>query len=72
MFGLPSTGVIACFSAMRIIEEEKAFRKQCDLLHKKEANRLIKIREEMRNEEKEHRKALEIANAGRARNFWGD
>ena len=54
-----------------IIEEERSFRALCKALPKEEAMALRKERAKKRKEDGAHRKALEIANAGRARNFWG-
>jgi len=64
--------VISACAVLQEIEEEKAFRAMCGTLPEDEANKLIKRRAEKREKEAEHRRVLEIANAGRARNFWGN
>lgn len=55
-----------------IIAERVAFNRMCDGLPKEEADKLKAKRRAEREEEEEHKKALEIADAGRARNFWGN
>ena len=55
-----------------ILNEHNAFNKMCKSLPKKEADRLKSTRRKQREEEIAHAKALEIANASRARNFWGN
>ena len=60
---------LAVFS---ILEEERQFRELCNSLPEKEAKALKEARKKRREEDIAHRRALEIANAGRARNFWGN
>jgi hypothetical protein len=55
-----------------MIEEHKAFNKMCDSLPKEDAERLKEARRARHRDELEHIRALEIANASRARNFWGN
>ena len=57
---------------LSVVEKEKRFRELCDSLSEDEAGFLRKERQQRRNDEVAHNRALEIANAGRARNFWGN
>ena len=68
MFG--SIGVMC--EIMAINAERKAFNSFLETLPKEEAEKLKRQREDRLLREDEHRKALEIANASRARNFWGN
>lgn len=70
MFILP--GVMECLLAVQAIEEEKRFRDLLKTLPPDIAMDLRKKREAERLHEIEHQEKLEIANAGRARNFWGN
>ncbi len=53
-------------------DAEKKFRELCDSLPKEGADKLRQERRDKREKEIEHNKKLEIAEAGRARNFWGN
>ena len=68
MFGLIETAL----TVRNIVDEEERFIKMCKLLPADVAEKLKRERREQRKADEEHRKALEIANAGRARNFWGN
>lgn len=56
----------------QIKDEQHAFKLKCSLLKKKEADELRANHRQYMKEMKEHREKLEIANAGRARNLWGN
>ena len=56
----------------RAIGEEARFQQLCKELPKDVADKLRRERRAKREREAEHRKALEIAHAGRTRNFWGN
>jgi hypothetical protein len=66
---LGSIGVISAI--MAIDEERKAFNAYLKTLPEDKAKELKLQREERLMREDEHRKALELANASRPRNFWG-
>ncbi len=51
--------------------EEKQFQEYLKTLPEEEARRIKGERKKKRESEEEHRKKLEIAEAGRPRNFWG-
>ena len=70
MIGFMTSTVV--YEVSRIMEEERAFEKLCNSLPKGEADRLKESRRKQREEDEKHRKALEIADAGRTRNFWGN
>jgi hypothetical protein len=53
-------------------EEKKQFDLKCSLLPREEADKLREERKQEIKEKLEHRRKLEIAEAGRARNFWGN
>jgi hypothetical protein len=53
------------------LTEEKAFRDMCASLPEKEAKNLIKQRDKRRRHAIKHQEKLEIAKAGRSKNFWG-
>lgn len=67
---------IGVMKAMAAITEErskqKAFKLKLSLLSDEDAE--IELNRHIREREKEidHQRNLEVANAGRARNFWGD
>ncbi len=67
MFGLMDIGIYAALSAERAIAERRAFDNMCKTLPEDEEERRQEI-----DRRRKHREALEIANAGRAKNFWGD
>jgi len=69
MFGI--LGAVVC-ELQRAIAENEAFKKMCDELPKEQADALRAERKAKQEAELKHRQALEIANASRARNFWGD
>ena len=54
------------------LNEHNAFIAYCATLPKEEADKLKAERQDRREKEDAHRKALEIADAGRTRNFWGN
>ena len=54
-----------------IIAEHNAFNKMCNSLPKEQGDKLKAVRQARHKEDIAHAKALEIANASRARNFWG-
>lgn len=66
MFGV----VLNAFYSVKAEQEE--FDLKCSLLPKEEADKLREERKQEIKEKIEHRKKLEIAEAGRARNFWGN
>ena len=70
MFGIVSS--IAIPTAYAVLKERNDFYERANKLPKKERDRLIAARKKRLKEVETHRKALEIANASRARNFWGD
>ena len=55
-----------------IIAEHNAFNLMCDALPKEWEDALRAERNARIESELKHRQALEIANASRARNFWGN
>ncbi len=59
-------------SLMTMINEINAFNKVCSLLPREEAEKLKLERRDKAIKDELHRRKLEIAEAGRARNFWGD
>lgn len=61
--------MIEVFIAM--INERNAFNRLCESLPKEEADKLRARRRKKAEEDEAHRKALELANASRPRNFWG-
>jgi len=66
-------GLIGAVSTMIAIQEDrKAFNAYLKTLSPEEAEKLKAEREDRLSREDEHRKALEIANASRPRNFWGN
>ena len=52
--------------------EQEAFDLKCSLLPKDETDKLRAERKQEMKEKMEHRRKLEIAEAGRGRNFWGN
>lgn len=64
-------GSFAIVAAMNAIQEHNDFIALCDSLPKEEADFLREERRKRIEKEDAHRKALEIANASRPRNFWG-
>jgi hypothetical protein len=52
--------------------ENEAFDLKCSFLPKGEADKLRDERNQEMKEKTEHRKRLEIAEAGRTKNFWGN
>ena len=59
-------------SAIRAAQQEyRAFEELCDSVSPDEAQKLRDKREARRQRENQHRMAIEIAKAGRSRNFWG-
>jgi hypothetical protein len=64
-------GVIIC-EIKRLQQEQEFFNKMCAALTKEQSDKLKKAALARRKEHIAHAKALEIANASRARNFWGD
>lgn len=72
MIGLFSVPTAATTYFTRVKDERESFKLKCSLLPKKEADKLRAERKQEREERKEHREKLEIANAGRTRNFWGN
>jgi len=67
-------GAIGCMVALEILMIERNERK-IYIASIPDNNLRIQKRiefENMRKEATDHRKALEIAKAGRARNFWGE
>lgn len=65
-------GIEAVVECMGIIEEERQFNEMCKALPADVANKLKADRSARRKEEIAHNRALEVADAGRARNFWGN
>ena len=55
-----------------IIAEHNAFNKMCNSLPKEQGDKFRAARNAKHKEDIAHAKALEIANASRARNFWGN
>ena len=55
-----------------IIAEHNAFNKMCNSLPKEQGDKLKAVRHAKHKEDIAHAKALEIANASRTRNFWGN
>ena len=70
MVGLVYGSVVTVLAQIKA--EQEAFVLKCSLLPQDEADKLIAERKQEMKERKEHREKLEIANAGRARNFWGN
>jgi hypothetical protein len=56
----------------RLQEEQESFKKMCAGLTKEQSDKLKKAALAIRKEHIAHAKALEIANASRAKNFWGN
>jgi hypothetical protein len=54
-----------------LIDEANARKEWIDSLPKDEADKIREDDARKRREEELHRRALQIADAGRARNFWG-
>ena len=54
-----------------VLAEAERDREYLKSLPEEEANRIHAERKKKWEAEEEHRKKLEIAEAGRARNFWG-
>lgn len=54
-----------------VIEAEKRFNEMLSKMPPDEANQIRADRLKRWQEDRDHKKALEIAEAGRARNFWG-
>ena len=68
-----STILSATISTLyQVKAEQEAFDLRCSLLPREEADKLRAERKQEIKEKIEHRKRLEIAEAGRARNFWGN
>ena len=65
MFGLIAE--IVC----SMVAEAEARKKWLDSMPKEEADKIRAEDVRIARENEIHRRALEIANAGRARNFWG-
>jgi len=53
-------------------EEAKEFEAHCKTLSPEDAEKLKQNRREEWEKEDAHRKKIEIAKAGRSRNFWGN
>lgn len=68
MFGM----VEAALTLRNLVDEEERFIKMCKSLPDDVAEKLKQERRDRLAEDEKHRKALEIADAGRARNFWGN
>jgi len=68
MFGIAEAVV---FELKRVVAEDEAFKRMCDALPKDQADALRAKRNSKHEADLKHRQALEIANASRARNFWG-
>jgi len=62
---------IAGFLA-EMAKREQEFNKRCELAGPEMAAIMREERRKEYEDEKAHRRALEIAEAGRARNFWGN
>lgn len=56
---------------MAVKAEQEAFDLKCSLLPEEEATKLKAERKKELEAKLDHHRKLEIANAGRARNFWG-
>ncbi len=69
---MPFIGTMICMQAVQAIEDENSFIKLCKSMPKREADKMRADRRDKRKEEEAHSKKLEIAEAGRARNFWGN
>ncbi len=69
---MPFIGTMICMQAAQAIEEEKSFRNLLKSMPELEANKMRADRTAKRKEEEAHAKKIEIAEAGRARNFWGN
>lgn len=55
-----------------LIAEQKAFNELCNSLPKDEADMLRKKRRKRLRKVQKQRNRIEIAKAGRSRNFWGN
>ncbi len=67
--------MFAIATTLNIIAEENAFRamiKEVRKVDAKRADNLITARRELMKEKLAHQRALEIADASRPRNFWGE
>ncbi len=62
---------IAIASAIRIAEEIEARNKWLDALSEAEQDKIREQDKEVARQNLLHRRAIEVAEAGRPRNFWG-
>ena len=66
-------GVAIAINAIQAVQAEKeAFEEHCKNLPEEEANKLKIARGLRIKSNREHQRALELANASRPRNFWGN
>ena len=68
MFDLPM--IVSC--AMAEIENQRARAEFIKTLPQEKQDEIRKEDREIREKDDAHRRAIEIAKAGRARNFWGN